>query len=95
VYKGTPVTINSAAETVPEVCGSVTPPVKVREPDGLKITVPEVVLMARFPKFISSIFDMSIGVTIVQLAEADRVYCENVRDENPVIKRIVRKYFIN
>jgi len=60
-----PVTLNDAAVTVPATAGSVTPPVEVRDPAVVNTTVPAIVLIATFPKLMSAVLAIVIGVTIV------------------------------
>jgi len=61
-----PVTANEAAVTVPATAGSVTPPVFVRVPAGIRTTVPATVgLTAILPKFRSTVFEIAIGVITV------------------------------
>ena len=67
-----------AAETVPLVAGSVTPPAPpvVRVPAGARMAVPAMVAeTATLPKFIFTVFTMEMGVTIVADAEAVAVAC--------------------
>ncbi len=62
-----------AAATVPVVEGSVTPPAPpvVRVPAGASIAVPALVAeTATLPKFMSTVLEIDIGVTIVADAEA-------------------------
>jgi hypothetical protein len=89
------VTLNEAAVTVPVVAGITTPPVVVRVPAGARITVPPVALTPTFPKFISTVFEMSIGVTIVAVAVAFADTCANVSEENPRIVNASAKVFVN
>jgi hypothetical protein len=66
--------VNEAAATVPLTAGKVTPPVFVLVPAGARTTVPAIVgLTAIFPKFMSTVFEIAIGVITVAdvLAVAD------------------------
>jgi hypothetical protein len=89
VYEPSPVTVKEAAEIVPATTGNVTPPVLVRTPAGVKITVPATALTATFPKFISTVFEMAIGVMIVAEAVAVADTCANVVERNPKIIIVV------
>ena len=64
------VTAKEAAVTVPAVAGSVTPPVDVRVPAGVRTTVPIAPFVATLPKFILTVLEMPIGVTIVAVVLA-------------------------
>ena len=65
--------VNVAAVTVPTVAGNVTPPVLARVPAGASITVPAVPEAAILPKFISRVFAILMGVTMLtdELAVAE------------------------
>ena len=67
------VTAKEAAVTVPAVAGSVTPPIGVRVPSVPRTTVPDAVVVAIFPKTISTDLVMPIGVTIVTVVLAAAV----------------------
>jgi hypothetical protein len=85
VYTPCPVTVKEAAVTVPAAAGSVTPPVTVRVPAGASITVPPVaVCTATLPKFMSTVFVMLIGVTIVAVDVADAVACAKELDADAI-----------
>ena len=76
VYAPYPFTVNAAAVTVPVVAGNVTPPVLVRAPAGVSVAVPAVLACtATLPKFMSVVFVMLIGVTIVPVDVAVAVAC--------------------
>ena len=77
-----PVTVNDAAVTVPATTGNVTPPVNERAPAGVKTTVPADELTAMFPKFISIVLEMLIGVIMVAVAVA--VACAKELAEKPI-----------
>ena len=90
-----------AAETLPVVAGSVTPPAPpvVRVPAGASMAVPAMVAeTATLPKFISTVFAIEIGVTIVAEDAAVAVACANELEFNPIIAAAVRstlvKFFI-
>jgi len=70
VYVERPVMVNEAAAIVPATTGNVTPPVDVLVPAGASTTVPPVPLTATFPKFMSTVFEMAMGVIIVADAVA-------------------------
>ena len=72
--------MKEAAVTVPTaVEGRVTPPVGVRTPAGERTTVPAVPAeTATLPKFMSTVFEMLIGVTMVAVAVAVAVAWANV-----------------
>ena len=78
---------------VPETTGNVTPPVFVRTPAGVNTTVPATLLTATFPKFISMVFEMAIGVMIVAEAVAVAETCPKVVERNPKIEFWV-SYFV-
>lgn len=79
-----------AAVTVPAVVGSVTPPVAERTAPGVMTTVPPVaVWTATLPKFMSSVFEMLMGVTMVAEALAVADVCANTPAADAV-KRISR-----
>jgi hypothetical protein len=66
-----PVTVKEAAVTVPLVAGKVTPPVAVRTPAVLNITVPPVCACTEtLPKFMSTILVILMAVRMVAVAEA-------------------------
>jgi hypothetical protein len=68
-----------AAETVPVVAGSVTPPVCVRELSVARTTVPAVDdCTATLPKLMSAVLIILMGVTMVAVALAETVTCANV-----------------
>jgi hypothetical protein len=75
VYVPEPVTAKTAEATVPVVAGSVTPPVGVRTPAVSNTTVPPLAPTAIFPKLISVVLVIPIGVTIVADAVALAVDC--------------------
>jgi len=77
VAAATPVTVKLAARGVPPAI-IVTPPVVVRELSVARTQVPDVALDARFPKSISTVFDIAIGVRIVAAAEDVADDCANV-----------------
>ena len=79
-----PVTAKAAAATVPVTVGRVTPPVSEREPAGVNTTVPAVALTATFPKFMSTVLLMAIGVTIVADAVAVADTCAKVLMDIPI-----------
>jgi hypothetical protein len=84
--------VKDAAVTVPVVVGSVTPPVLVRPPAGVSTTVPPVVdCTATLPKFISTVLEMLIGVTIVAVAVAVAVSCACTHVAMPAIINVARK----
>jgi hypothetical protein len=56
----------------------------VRVPPGVITTVPAVALTATFPKFISTVLLMAIGVTIVADALAVAETCAKVLMEIPI-----------
>jgi hypothetical protein len=76
-----PVTVKAAAVTVPVVAGRVTPPVVLRAFAGVRITVPSATLDATLPKFISVVFVIVIGETMVAVADAVADTCENASAE--------------
>ena len=83
MYDPEPVTVKAAEDTVPAVAGKVTPPVIVLVPAGAKTTVPAVPATAKLPKFISTVFEMLIGVTIVADAVAVAVACAKEEEVAP------------
>lgn len=68
---------------VPEIIGNVTPPVFVRPLAGDNTTVPATALTATFPKFISMVLEIAIGVMMVAEAVAIPETCPNVVERNP------------
>jgi hypothetical protein len=90
VYVAWPLTVKVAAVTVPAVVGSVTPPVAERTPPGVMTTVPPLaVWTATLPKFMSNVFEMLMGVTIVAEALAVADVCANAPAADAV-KKIAR-----
>jgi hypothetical protein len=70
--------VKEAAETVPLVAGSVTPPAPpvVRVPAGARTAVPAIVAeTATLPKFISTVLTIETGVMMFAEAEAVAVAC--------------------
>jgi hypothetical protein len=88
VYAEAPVIVNEAAATVPVVAGRVTPPVNVRVPAGARMTVPAVAFTATLPKFISTVFEIVIGVTMVADVVAVAETCAKDFPAYPNIRRI-------
>jgi len=86
-----PVTLNDAAVTVPATAGNVTPPVFERVPAGTSTTVPAMVgLTAILPKFISTVFEIAIGVITVAdvVAVADTCAKELIVKANIAMVRV-------
>ena len=76
-----------AADTVPVVAGSVTPPPPpvLRVPAGARIAVPETVAdTATLPKFISTVLVIVIGVMMLAEQEAVAVACAKELLEKPI-----------
>ena len=91
-----PVTLKEAPVTVPVTAGSVTPPVFVRVPSGVRTTVPGFTgLTAILPKFISTVLVMAIGVIIVADVPAVADTCANVLAVSASIATIRIKSFID
>jgi hypothetical protein len=97
VVEFAPVTVNSAAVTVPVTAGSVTPPVYVRV--GVpkvagKVTVPNVVeLIAMLPNAMSTFLAMLSGVMMFAeaLEVADKTVGSVAKEETAnVVKRAMR-----
>ena len=74
-----PLTVKAAAVTVPVTAGSVTPPDFTRDPLVERATVPATVgLTAILPKFISTVFEIAIGVITVAEVVAVAETCAKV-----------------
>ena len=92
-----PDTVNLALVTVPVTFGKVTPPappaVRVGAAEAVNATVPPVaVCTAMFPKFISALLTILIGVTIVADAFAVAVACALAEDARPTKAIAARRH---
>ena len=92
VKPAVPVTLNSAAETVPAEAGKVTPPLLVLVPAGTKTTVPALVAEI-LPKFMSTFLVIEMGVTIVAVAVAVALDCAKEPRPDPIRMMKSRRIF--
>jgi hypothetical protein len=76
------------------VAGRVTPPVAERAPAGVITTVPGAALEATLPKFMSTVFEIAIGATIVADAVAVAVTCANEAALKPKRMIEMQKVFV-